>query len=71
MKYEIYAKSGKNAKCKLIVKRHGKTFIEKVKIKDAIDDDYYKTKFEKRINKALGKKAYDKFIKMLEKDFDC
>lgn len=70
MKYELNLKGGKHAKCKLIVKRHGKTFIEKVKIKDVIDDKDYDKKFEKRMDLTLGKGSCKKLMKMLDKDFE-
>ena len=70
MKYEINLKGGKNAKAKLIVKRHGKIFIEKVKINDIIDYNNYDKDLKKRMDKALGKGSYKKLMKMLDKDFE-
>lgn len=70
MKYEVNLKSGRNVRVTLNVKYHGKTYTESVWIKDMVKDDNCEEKLEKRITKALGPKAYKKFIKKLEKDFD-
>lgn len=70
MKYEINLKSGRNVRVTVNVKYHGKTFTESALVKDIVKDDNYEEKFEKRMTKALGKKAYKIFIKKLDKYFE-
>lgn len=70
MKYEIYIKSGRKARITLNVKYNGKTYTESAQIQDIVKDDNFGEKFDKRLEKALGPKAYKKFIKKLEKDFE-